>query len=206
MLSNIMVEIPWNSLMAVLIFFTWYYPIGFYQNAGDDVHVRGFLMFLLVWAFLLFTSTFTHFIISFNQTAENGGNIANLMFSLCLIFCGILASKDTMPGKYSSKPRPRHLLIMMSLGFWVFMYRVSPFTYIASAMLATGVGRSAVVCSAVELVTIQPPAGQTCEQWMGPYQSAAGGYLQNPGATSDCSFCPVSSTDVSRMRIDGDND
>lgn len=81
------------------------------------------------------------------------------------------------------------------------MYRVSPFTYLASAMLATGVGKAAVVCSAVELVKIQPPAGQTCQQWMSAYQSVAGGYLENPAATSDCSFCPVSSTDVSRMGI-----
>jgi ATP-binding cassette subfamily G (WHITE) protein 2 (PDR) len=102
MLSNIIVELPWNSLMAILIYFTWYYPVGFYKNAGDDVHSRGFLMFLLVWTFLLFTSTFTHFIISFCDTAENGGNIANLMFSLCLIFCGILASKEAMPGMFLS--------------------------------------------------------------------------------------------------------
>lgn len=102
MLSNIIVELPWNSLMAVLIFFTWYYPVGFYKNAGDDVNSRGILMFLLVWAFLLFTSTFTHLIISFNDTAENGGNIANLLFSLCLIFCGVLASKDAMPGESQS--------------------------------------------------------------------------------------------------------
>lgn len=103
MISNIIVELPWNSLMAVLIFFTWYYPVGFYKNAGDDVNGRGILMFLLVWAFLLFTSTFTHLIISFNDTAENGGNIANLLFSLCLIFCGVLASKDTMPGMSQCK-------------------------------------------------------------------------------------------------------
>ncbi|KAI5452128.1 Multidrug resistance protein [Naganishia albida] len=178
MLSNIIVELPWNSLMAVLIFFTWYYPVGFYKNAGDDVNSRGILMFLLVWAFLLFTSTFTHLIISFNDTAENGGNIANLLFSLCLIFCGVLASKDAMPG------------------FWIFMYRVSPFTYLASAMLSTGVGNARVVCSAVEYVKFQPPAGQTCQQWVAAYQNAAGGYLQNPDATADCSFCPASSTDA----------
>jgi ABC-type multidrug transport system permease subunit len=103
MISNIIVELPWNSLMAVLIFFTWYYPVGFYKNAGDEVHSRGLLMFLLVWAFLLFTSTFTHMVISFNETAENGGNVANVMFSLCLIFCGVLSSKDDMPGKSRSR-------------------------------------------------------------------------------------------------------
>jgi ATP-binding cassette subfamily G (WHITE) protein 2 (PDR) len=48
------------------------------------------LFFLFVWIFLMFTSTFAHMIIAFNKTAETGGNVANLMFSLTLIFCGVL--------------------------------------------------------------------------------------------------------------------
>jgi ATP-binding cassette subfamily G (WHITE) protein 2 (PDR) len=60
--ANIFVEIPWNSLMAVLIYFCWYYPIGLFRNAEptDAVTERGGLMFLLVLTFLLFTSTFTN--------------------------------------------------------------------------------------------------------------------------------------------------
>lgn len=90
MLSNIIVELPWNSLMALLIFLCWYYPIGLYKNAEptDAVHERGALMFLLILTFLLFTSTFTHMCIAGIETAEAGGNIANMVFSLTLIFCG----------------------------------------------------------------------------------------------------------------------
>jgi ATP-binding cassette subfamily G (WHITE) protein 2 (PDR) len=90
MLSNIIAELPWNSFMAVLIFFCWYYPIGLYRNAEptDSVHERGVLMFLLLWTFLLFTSTFAHMAIAGIETAETGGNIANLMFSLTLVFNG----------------------------------------------------------------------------------------------------------------------
>ncbi|KAJ6145620.1 ABC multidrug transporter C [Penicillium chermesinum] len=110
MASNILVELPWNTLAAVLIFFCWYYPIGLYRNAEptDSVHERGALMFLLIWTFLLFTSTFAHMIIAGIELAETGGNIANLLFSLCLIFCGVLATPEQMPH------------------FWIFMYRVSP--------------------------------------------------------------------------------
>lgn len=108
MLSNIIVELPWNSLAAVIIFFCMYYPVGFYRNAEltGTVTERGGLFFLLVWSFLMFTSTFATMIIAGIDTAETGGNIANLLFSLCLVFCGVLASKDTLPG------------------FWIFMYRV----------------------------------------------------------------------------------
>lgn len=89
MIANITVELPWNSLMSVIMYFCWYYPIGFYRNAPTGhLHERGALMFLFVWAFLLFTSTFAHAIIAGIELAETGGNIANLLFSLCLIFCG----------------------------------------------------------------------------------------------------------------------
>jgi hypothetical protein len=89
-ISNIVVELPWNSLMAVITFFCFYYPIGMQHNATytDAVHERGFLMFLLIWTFYLFTSTFTNMVIAGVETAENGGNIAQLAFSLTLIFCG----------------------------------------------------------------------------------------------------------------------
>lgn len=50
-LSNIFVEICWNSLMAVAIFFCYYYPVDLYQNAQhtDQVHLRGapYFLFLL---------------------------------------------------------------------------------------------------------------------------------------------------------------
>ncbi len=90
MLANIFVELPWNALMALIIFLTWYYPIGLYRNAEptDAVVERGGLMFLLMLAFLLFTSTFANLCIAGVETAEAGGNLANLAFSLVLVFCG----------------------------------------------------------------------------------------------------------------------
>ena len=88
--SSIVVELPWNTIMAVPAFFCWYYPIGFHQNAvaTDTVTERGATMFLLIWIFLMFSSTFSAMIIAGVELAETGGNIAQLLFSLTLIFCG----------------------------------------------------------------------------------------------------------------------
>jgi len=85
--------------MGVIIFFCWYYPIGLYQNAEptDAVSERGILMFLFLWSFLMFAGTFTDFVVAGVETAENAGNIANLMFSLCLIFCGYVSSSYLFP-------------------------------------------------------------------------------------------------------------
>ena len=180
MLSQILVELPWNGLMAVSMYFCWYYPVGLYRNAEPTgaVTERGALMFLFLLMFMLFTGTFSTFIISGFETAEAGGNIANLMFTLCLIFCGVLARPNTLPR------------------FWIFMYRVSPFTYLISGMLATGVANTNVVCAQNEILTLQPPGGQNCSSFLDPYKTATGGYIINGGATSDCQYCTVGDTNI----------
>lgn len=86
MFANITVELPWNTLMAIIIFFCFYYPIGLYRNAEPtgEVHVRGIQFFLFVLAFLLFTTTFTNMMIAGAADAETGANLANVLFSLSL--------------------------------------------------------------------------------------------------------------------------
>ena len=172
MFANILVEIPWNSLMAVIIFFCFYYPIGLYQNAvpTDEVHVRGLQFFLFVLAFLLFTSTFTNMMIAGIADAETGGNVANLLFSLSLIFCGVLQTPAALPG------------------FWIFMYRVSPFTYLVEGMLTTGIANQKVHCAENEFVPLNPPSGQTCGQYLKPY-ILQGSYVKDTSATDVCQFC-----------------
>jgi len=177
--SNILVEIPWNALMGVLIFFCWYYPIGLYRNAipTDSVTERGGLMFLFILSFLLFTSTFTSLIIAGIESAEAGGNLAQLLFSLCLVFNGVLASPSQLPG------------------FWIFMYRISPFTYLVSGVLSAGIANAKVVCAPVEYLSFNPPSGKTCAQYLDPYINATkAGYYTNGDATANCQFCTLSET------------
>ncbi|WVR07313.1 hypothetical protein IAU60_004354 [Kwoniella sp. DSM 27419] len=179
-LSNIVVEIPWSMLVGTLFFFCWYYPIGYYRNAipTNTVHVRGALMWLYMQVFFLFTSTFATAIVAGMDMAETAGNIAQLMFSLCLIFNGVLVTYASLPG------------------FWRFMYRVSPFTYLVEGILSVAVANTQVVCSDTEYLHFSPPSGQTCQAYLQTYINYAGGYLQDPSATTDCSFCSISSTNT----------
>ncbi|KAK4223741.1 ABC-2 type transporter-domain-containing protein [Podospora fimiseda] len=190
MLSQIIVELPWNTLMAALMFVSWYYPVGLDANAAaaGQTAERGALMFLLLVCFMLFTSTFTDFIIAGFETAEAGGNIANLLFSLCLIFCGVLATPDTMPK------------------FWIFMYRISPFTYLVSAMLSTAVANTKVYCAENEFVRFLAPNGTTCGDYMASYRNTFGGYLKDPLATGECHFCTVSDTNVFLKSVNANYD
>ncbi|OKL58610.1 ABC transporter CDR4 [Talaromyces atroroseus] len=179
-LAAIVVEIPWNLFIAVPAFLAWYYPIGLYENAEptNSVVSRGGTMFLIILLFMLFTSTFTMMVIAGIEDVAAAGQISQLLFSLCLVFCGVLVTPNALPG------------------FWIFMYRVSPFTYMVSAVLSVGLAQTAVQCSSIELLSLAPPnAGETCQSFLGSYVSSAGGQLMNPNATSNCEYCSLATTD-----------
>ncbi|EPE32483.1 P-loop containing nucleoside triphosphate hydrolase [Glarea lozoyensis ATCC 20868] len=191
-LSNVIVEIPWNTLMALLVFLGWYYPIDLRQNAveADQVAQRGALMFLFILVFLIFSSTFTHMVIAGVDTAEAAGNITNLLFSLALIFCGVLATPAALPG------------------FWIFMYRVSPLSYLVSGMLSVGLANSHIFCSPEELLHFSPPSNLDCATYLAPYAEAFGGYLSSESINSftQCAFCSGSDTNVFLKTVSAEYD
>ena len=84
--------------------------------------------------------------------------------------------------------------------FWIFMYRVSPFTYIVSALLSTGTANAALSCSDYEMLHFYPRANQTCGEYMRLFQEYSmakmqdGGTLANPESTTICSYCALSKT------------
>lgn len=81
-------------------------------------------------------------------------------------------------------------------GFWIFMYRVSPFTYLVSGMLSTALSGTSVSCSSIETLVFDPPSNQTCFEYLNAYAVATKGYIENPEATSSCSYCTMSNTDT----------
>jgi ATP-binding cassette subfamily G (WHITE) protein 2 (PDR) len=78
--------------------------------------------------------------------------------------------------------------------FWIFMYRVNPFTYLASSFLSAAIGEAPVHCAAEELLAMEAPGSQTCEQYLSSYIRTAGGYIVDPSAIGICQYCPVKST------------
>lgn len=79
--------------------------------------------------------------------------------------------------------------------FWIWMNRVSPFTYFVSSVLTTGLSGTSVECSSIEWLTVSPPDGQTCGHYLDPYVQTVKGKLLNPEASVDCKICPMSKTD-----------
>ena len=86
--STIIAELPSQTVIAVLVFLCWYYPIGMFRNASSHTSERGALIFLLIWSFCLFTSTFSHMMVAGMEQAGTAVNLAQLLYMLSLIFCG----------------------------------------------------------------------------------------------------------------------
>jgi ATP-binding cassette subfamily G (WHITE) protein 2 (PDR) len=96
---------------------------------------------------------------------------------MTLIFNGVMQTPDALPG------------------FWIFMYRVSPLTYWVAGIAAAMLHGRQVVCAEAELSIFNPPAGETCGQYMQAYLTQAPGTLNNPDASADCSYCALSVAD-----------
>ncbi|KAL2755434.1 hypothetical protein ACRALDRAFT_1082331 [Sodiomyces alcalophilus JCM 7366] len=180
MAANIMVEMAWNSLMSVFSFIVWYFPIGLYRNAEwtDQVHSRGITIFLLVWVFFVLTSSFGHMLIAGLPNPDIAGGVLNLIFILMFAMCGVLAGPDELPG------------------FWIFMYRVNPLTYVVEGFLGTTLANAPVQCDPTEVVSLVAPNGSTCAEYMSGFMSFAGGQLVGGSAESseECLYCPMAQT------------
>jgi ATP-binding cassette subfamily G (WHITE) protein 2 (SNQ2) len=94
------------------------------------------------------------------------------------------------------------------------MYHLSPYTYLIGGLVGQGwsisvslfyyyytyfclsaVGREPIQCAQKELVTVEPPDGATCIDFLRTFISNKGGSLSNPSATSGCLFCSSATTD-----------
>jgi len=80
-------------------------------------------------------------------------------------------------------------------GFWNFMYRVSPLTYLIAGMCGNALHGQPVRCSSRELSVFSPPQGQTCGQYLADWLSVSAGQLYNPSAVTGCEYCAFTTAD-----------
>ena len=79
-------------------------------------------------------------------------------------------------------------------GFWKFMYRTSPLTYLIHGMVSATLGDKSVLCSSSEMLIMQNPTSQKCGAYIADYAASTGGYVANPDARDTCEVCPIGST------------
>ncbi|PVH97056.1 P-loop containing nucleoside triphosphate hydrolase protein [Periconia macrospinosa] len=179
LVANIIVEVFWQTIAAIFVFLAWYFPIGLWRNTDTTFpwHERVGLMFLLLWLFFVFTPTLCQALAAGMEDAQTVVNIAQLLWTLALIFCGILIAPADLPK------------------FWKFMYRVSPATYLVNGMVIAGIANTNITCSSTELLHIELPHG-----WVG----SCSGYVVDEvhGSGRGCMYCAL--TDVNHFLMNRD--
>ncbi|GAD91436.1 ABC drug exporter AtrF [Paecilomyces variotii No. 5] len=167
--ANIVCEIPAAIVTAVVYWVLWYYPVGLPTDSSSAGYV-----FLMTMLFFLFQASWGQWICAFAPSFTVISNVLPFFFVMVNLFNGIVRP-------YSAYPV-----------FWKYwMYYVNPTTWWLRGVLSSTLPGTEVVCAPQEATHFNPPPGQTCAQYAGRFVSeiARSGYLSNPNATSDCSYC-----------------
>jgi ATP-binding cassette, subfamily G (WHITE), member 2, PDR len=172
-LSQMLVEVPWQILLGICAWASFFFPVFGVAGTSES---KG-LIPLFVVQFYMYAATIAQMVVAAVPDPALGAILAVLMFGLSFIFNGVMQPPDALPG------------------FWIFMWRTSPFTYYVSGLSSAALHGREVLCSDTELSIIDPPSGQTCGHYLANFLESAPGRLYNPSATSGCEYCPLSSAD-----------
>lgn len=177
--ASITVEATSQVALAIISWVLFYYLTGMNLNTTEsDGGERAILMLLFFIAFLLFTQSLAHLLVAAVEVPETAINIGQPIFYLTIIFCGVLLPKSDLPN------------------FWLFMYRISPLTYLMRGMFATGVSGQTVSCASSEIIPVpKPPGNQSCGDFLSTFMKISGGIVTNPEAKDVCGYCSMHSTD-----------
>lgn len=186
MLAILSAEIPWQIFIGTISFLCWYYPAGLYSNAefAGQKTERGGLTYFYIFLFFIFAVTLGQLAGAAIDNVDTASNIAMIMFTLAMLFCGILSTEQSTPR------------------FWIFMLRLSPVRWWIDGLMALAVADVEVHCSGNELVTIFTPNGTSCQNYLGQYFKNSTGYLSSAGQDGSCQFCSIGQTNVYLSEFD----
>ena len=166
--AQVVAEIPMSIVSSIVYFLIWYYPTGLPTDSSTAGYV-----FLMTMLFFFFMNSWGQWICAFAPSFTVISNVLPFFFVMFSLFNGVV--------------RPYSMLPV----FWKYwMYYVNPATWWIGGVLAATLDGIPVQCEVSETARFDAPPGQTCSAYAGAFAASSGGYLLNPGATSDCQYCP----------------
>ncbi|KAJ5584748.1 uncharacterized protein N7459_004548 [Penicillium hispanicum] len=168
-LSQILVEFPFQVCLGVCAWASFYWNVFGTGQSSED---RALIMLFIV-QFYIYAASMAQFVVCVIPDPAFAAMIATLAFGMSFIFNGVMQPPSDLPG------------------FWIFMYRVSPFTYYISGISSTALKGRDVHCSKSELNVFDPPANQTCGEYMKKFLDATTGDVYNKDSTSGCQYCSM---------------
>jgi ATP-binding cassette, subfamily G (WHITE), member 2, SNQ2 len=165
--AQVVAEIPSAVICSVIYFCIWYYP----TNLPRDSSTAGYVFFMtMLWFF--FQASWGQWICAFAPSFTVISNVLPFFFVMVSVFNGVVRPYSALPV------------------FWRYwMYWVNPSTWWIGGVLAAVLGDQSVQCAQGESTIFNPPPGRTCGQYAGDFVSQSMGYLANPDASADCSYC-----------------
>ncbi|KAG6331298.1 hypothetical protein ID866_7790 [Astraeus odoratus] len=174
-IAQLIGEIPYSILSAIVYWALMVYPMGFGKGALTDCAAGqyGNVFQLLITVLMEFFGVSFGQLIAALSPSIHIAVLFNPILGIVLpIFCGVTIPYPTL------KP------------FWRdWAYPLDPYTRSVSAMLSTELHGLPIRCAQNEFVVFNPPTNQTCAEWAGDFVTAFGGYLDDPDATTACHYC-----------------
>ncbi|GMF01651.1 unnamed protein product [[Candida] boidinii] len=169
-ISEFLVELPSLVFSYTIYFVCWYFPIQL-DNAPS---VAGFWWFSIALLLQFFFTSFSIMLAYISPDLPSASALFSFLMVTLVLFCGVFQPSSLLPG------------------FWKFLWRLSPMTYIVEMTLSSLLHGREVHCSDIELSYLDPPQGQTCGVFLADYFETHTGYISNPDATSQCGVCKYS--------------
>ncbi|KAF2144820.1 uncharacterized protein K452DRAFT_222552 [Aplosporella prunicola CBS 121167] len=162
-------EIPYLLICGVLYFVCWYYTAGL-PTASK---YAGSTLFVMIMYEFVYTGI-GQFVAAYAPNAVFASLINPLIIGTLVSFCGVLVP---------------YAQIQSFWRYW--MYYLNPFNYLMGSLLVFTTWSTEVKCKNSEFAIFDPPANQTCQDYLASYMMGMGSRsnLINPDATSGCQVC-----------------
>ncbi|PQE32262.1 ABC-2 type transporter protein [Rutstroemia sp. NJR-2017a WRK4] len=168
--GNVVSELPYLAICAVLYFVCWYYTVGF----PSDSNKAGAVFFVMLCYEFVYTGI-GQFVAAYAPNATFASLVNPLVIGVLVSFCGVLVPYAQITA------------------FWRYwLYYLNPFNYLMGSMLVFTSWDQEVNCAEREFAIFNPPPGNgTCADYLKSYMQGMGkaSNLVNPTATEGCRVC-----------------
>ncbi|KAF8913195.1 pleiotropic drug resistance ABC transporter [Gymnopilus junonius] len=166
-------EIPYSILCAILYWVLMVYPMGFGQGSAG-INGTGFQL-LVIMFMLLFGVTLGQMVAALSPSVQVAVLFNPFIGLVLATFCGVTIPYPTM------------------ISFWrSWIYQLDPYTRTLAAMVSTELHGLPIRCKPDEFAIFSPPAGQNCSAWAQAFADNFGGYIDNPLDSAACRYCQYS--------------
>ncbi|KAI4939897.1 uncharacterized protein J4E92_001183 [Alternaria infectoria] len=162
-------EIPYLIICAILYYVCFYYTAGL----PSDSNKAGAVFFVMLIYQFIYTGI-GQFVAAYAPNAVFASLVNPLIIGVLVSFCGVLVP---------------YAQIQEFWRYWI--YWMNPFNYLMGSLLVFTDFDWEIKCSESEFAMFDPPAGQTCSDYLQAWMAGPGSRtnLVNPDATADCRVC-----------------